>query len=111
MEERRKNIYRHTGGLYGVATKMVFRKSDNVGIIYFMNRGVDGVKEWIAFSLIENLLFWKADGMKISQLPSIFKIEEVMNENRNLLPKDYKLNERSIYDVINSLRFNIASKK
>ena len=43
-----KTYIGHTGGLYGVATKMVFRKSDNVGIIYFMNRGVDGVKEWIA---------------------------------------------------------------
>ena len=24
----------HTGGLYGVATKMVFRSSDNIGIIF-----------------------------------------------------------------------------
>lgn len=101
----------HTGGLYGVATKMVFRKSDNVGIIYFMNRGVDGIKEWIAFSLMENLLFWKADGMKISELPNIFKIEEVMNENKNLLPKDCNLDEKNIYDAINSLRFNIINKK
>ncbi len=50
----------HTGGLYGVATKMVYRTSDKIGIIFFTNKEVRNLKEVTAFALIERLLFWKA---------------------------------------------------
>lgn len=76
----------HTGGLYGVATKMVYRKDDRVGIIYFMNRGADDVRGWIAFSIIEKLLWWKADGMKESVKKLDFK--EIMKENEYMLKEN-----------------------
>ena len=50
----------HTGGLYGVATKMVYRESDKIGIIYFINKEVRNLREVTAFAMIERLLFWKA---------------------------------------------------
>lgn len=51
----------HTGGLFGVATKMVFRQSDNTGIIFFTNKEVWSVIEIFAFKWIDRLLFLKAD--------------------------------------------------
>jgi len=52
----------HSGGMHGVATKMIFRQSDNVGIIFFINERVWNYREQFAFSSIERLLFWKANG-------------------------------------------------
>ncbi len=86
----------HTGGLYGVATKMVYRKEDNTGIIYFLNRGAEDVRGWIAYSVIEKLLFWKADGMKgdVSNLDFI----ETLKENEHMLKEkpDYSWLNRVI---------------
>lgn len=72
----------HTGGLYGVATNMRFRTSDNVGIIYFTNKEIYNVREIIAFSLIERLLFWKADGFKDFD---IAELQETINTNMEML--------------------------
>jgi len=59
-EKSAENYVGHSGGMHGVATKMVFRESDNVGIIFFINERVWNYRERFAFSLIERLLFWKA---------------------------------------------------
>jgi CubicO group peptidase (beta-lactamase class C family) len=59
-EESSDTIIGHTGGLFGVATKMVFRQSDKSGIIIFTNTALQNLREVIAFSIIERLLFWKA---------------------------------------------------
>ncbi len=82
----------HTGGLYGVATKMVFRKSDNTGVIFFTNKEVSNIREVIAFSLIERMLFWKADGFKLSELREP-AIEETVFSNKNLLDDSISRNE------------------
>lgn len=74
----------HTGGLYGVATKMVYRESDKVGIIFFMNKGVNNLRDIIAFSLIERLLFWKAEKEKLIRMKDI---EETINANMHLIKK------------------------
>jgi len=59
--EKSTEIYvGHSGGMHGVATKMIFRQSDNVGIIFFINERVWNYREQFAFSSIERLLFWKA---------------------------------------------------
>lgn len=50
----------HSGGMDGVATKMVFRPSDTVGIIFFTNERVQNYRELFAFGMIEQLLFLKA---------------------------------------------------
>jgi len=52
----------HSGGMDGVATKMVFRLSDALGIIFFVNERVQNYREIFAFRLIERLLFLKANG-------------------------------------------------
>ena len=75
----------HTGGLYGVSTNMKFRVSDNVGIIFFTNKGITNIRELMAFSLIERLLFWKADGGEMEKLPMVFKPEETMMANEQLM--------------------------
>ncbi|KAA0003147.1 MAG: serine hydrolase [Thermoplasmata archaeon] len=80
----------HTGGLYGVATKMVFRKSDGTAIIFFTNKEIRNLREIIVFSLIERLLFWKAND-DTSELKKE-RIEETISANKHLL-KD--LNEYS----------------
>jgi len=54
----------HTGGFFGVATKMICKKSDDVGIIMFANKGVELLIESAIFSLIEELLFQKATNHK-----------------------------------------------
>jgi CubicO group peptidase (beta-lactamase class C family) len=58
----------HTGGLWGVATKMVYRESDDIGFIMFMNKGVETLRDRFAFSLIEQLILQKSDGDKTSPL-------------------------------------------
>jgi len=74
----------HTGGLYGVATKMVFRKSDGTGIIFFTNKEISNLREMIAFSLIEKLLFWKADGFNPLDLKEM-EVREALYDNMNML--------------------------
>jgi CubicO group peptidase (beta-lactamase class C family) len=84
----------HTGGLYGVATDMKFRAKDKVGIIFFTNKEVYNLREIVAFSLIEKLLFMKADGIKKIK---IGEIEEIVKENMHLL----RFNEEGdIKDII-----------
>jgi len=72
----------HTGGLYGVATMMAFREDGNA-IIFFINKEIKNVREMIAFSLIERLLFWKAKGYDGSEL-SRESIMETIRGNMNL---------------------------
>jgi CubicO group peptidase (beta-lactamase class C family) len=50
----------HTGGLYGVSTKMVINREEKSGIIIFTNNEVDTPLEIIAFDLMERFLFQKA---------------------------------------------------
>ncbi len=90
----------HTGGLYGVATKMVYRESDKVGVIFFMNKGIENVRDIIVFSLIERLLFWKAGKMKHEI--SLDKIEETINSNIHLLKRKahFKKELMKIYRIL-----------
>ncbi len=76
----------HTGGLYGVATKMVFRESDKNGILFFTNKEVYNIREIVVFSLIEQLLFWKATG-KFDELKKEI-VEESVLANKHIL-RDY----------------------
>ncbi len=73
----------HSGGLFGVSTKMVFRKSDNIGIIFFTTRQISNKIEGIMFSLIELFLFWKASGFK--EKLNIENIRQTTNSNTLLL--------------------------
>jgi len=73
----------HTGGLYGVATKMVYRERDKVGIIFFTNKGVEKMNEVIAFSMIERLLFWKATHDKKELSKEL--MEATVDANKHLL--------------------------
>jgi len=61
-ETKTGNEIGHTGGLYGVGTKMKFKESDDVGIIMFINKAIGNLRDRFVFSLIENLLFMKAKG-------------------------------------------------
>lgn len=74
----------HTGGLFGVTTKMVFRQSDKIGIIFFTNKQIQNIKEMVAFTLIERLLFWKASGFKTAVLQKV-GIKETILSNKHLL--------------------------
>ncbi|MBC7081455.1 MAG: beta-lactamase family protein [Thermoplasmatales archaeon] len=85
----------HTGGLYGVATDMKFRASDNVGIIFFTNKEVYNLREIVAFSLIEKLLFMKADGDKKIK---ISEVKEIVKENIHLLNLNW--NEKEIVNAV-----------
>ncbi len=87
----------HTGGLYGVATKMVFRKSDNIGIIMFTNKAVENLRDRFAFSLIELLLFLKANGYTTSELPKE-RIVEIMRSNQ-YLSRDFNIGSKN--DIFN----------
>jgi len=73
----------HTGGLYGVATKMVYRESDKIGIIFFTNKEVRNLREVTAFALIERLLFWKATH-NIKELSNKL-IRETIEADKSLL--------------------------
>ncbi|EMR74802.1 Beta-lactamase [Thermoplasmatales archaeon SCGC AB-540-F20] len=79
----------HSGGLYGVATKMKFRKSNNIGIIMFTNKAVGNLRDKFTFSLIELLLFQKASGYTSSELLHE-GILEVMRSNQ-YLTKDFNI--------------------
>jgi CubicO group peptidase (beta-lactamase class C family) len=54
----------HTGGLDGVATKMVFKESMDIGVIMFFNKEVENLLDKFVVSLIEQLLFQKGKTMK-----------------------------------------------
>jgi len=75
----------HTGGLYGVATKMVFRISDNIGVIFFTNKEIWNNYEIIAFSIIERMLFWKANGFLDIELQNLI-LDETLESNEHLIP-------------------------
>ena len=73
----------HSGGLFGVSTKMVFRKSDNIGIILFTTRQISNKIEGIIFTLIEQFLLWKASGFK--EELNIYNIRQTINSNKLLI--------------------------
>jgi len=50
----------HSGGLFGVATLMVYRETDHTGIIMFLNKEIYTLRDQLAFANIERLLFLKA---------------------------------------------------
>ena len=54
----------HTGGLSGVATKMVFKESRDIGIIMFFNKAVENLLDKFVISIIEQLLFQKGKVIK-----------------------------------------------
>lgn len=58
----------HTGGLYGVSAMMKFRRNSPVGIIFFTNKQITTLRELLAFTLLEKLLFWKADHGNVTDL-------------------------------------------
>lgn len=53
----------HTGGDRGVTTSLSIRMADNVAVMYFINASPHGLLGVLAWRLVENLLFWKADHM------------------------------------------------
>jgi CubicO group peptidase (beta-lactamase class C family) len=79
----------HTGGLFGVATKMKFRKSNDIGIIMFTNKEVGNLRDRIVFSLIELLLFKKASEYSSSEL-HCEGFSEIIRSNE-YLTKDFDI--------------------
>jgi hypothetical protein len=65
---------------------MVFRKSDNIGIILFTNREILNSINGVIFSLIEMLLFWKASNYKEELNIELLKQKTISN---NLLLNDF----------------------
>jgi CubicO group peptidase (beta-lactamase class C family) len=61
-------IIGHTGGLFGVATKMVFSESENIGIIIFTNKGIENFIDSFSFSMIELFLYQKINCFEKSRL-------------------------------------------
>ncbi|UCF12272.1 MAG: beta-lactamase family protein [Thermoplasmatales archaeon] len=88
----------HSGGLYGVATKMVFRESDNIGIIMFFNKAVAKKIDRIVFSMIELLLFLKGNGFSTSRIGPR-EVFEVMQSNK-FLSLDYYIDNQRINTLI-----------
>ncbi len=83
--EKPTDIYiGHTGGLYGVATKMVFRLSDKIGVIFFTNKEIWNNYEIVSFSLIERLLFWKANGFSNIELQNAI-LDNTVDSNEHLI--------------------------
>ncbi len=85
-------IIGHTGGLFGVATKMVFSESENVGIIMFTNKAVENLVDSFSFSMIEILLYQKINGYEKSSLGQN-NIFEIIRSN-NFLSKDFNFNNQ-----------------
>ena len=81
----------HTGGLSGVATKMVVKESENIGIIMFVNSAIENLRDRFSFSLIEQLLFLKANQFNRNTYltGSLF---ETMGTNR-WLSEDFSIND------------------
>ncbi len=61
--DRSEQYLGHSGGMHGAATLMMFKPSEDVGVIYFINERVWNCREQFAFSLIKKLLFWKAEAL------------------------------------------------
>jgi 2-iminoacetate synthase ThiH len=81
----------HTGGLYGVATKMAYKKSNNIGIIMFTNAAIENLRDNFAFSMIEQLLYLKGAGLETTQfIPG--ELLETMLFNKVIL-QDFHLND------------------
>lgn len=87
----------HTGGLFGVATKMAFKKSDKTGIIYFMNKDLWNYRDLFAYSLIEKLLFWKANSFNHESFQNI-NLRDTINSNKHIL-KDFNKNNNHLIDL------------
>jgi CubicO group peptidase (beta-lactamase class C family) len=73
----------HTGGLYGVSTKMAYRSSDNIGIILFINKALSNIIDTFVYSLIEYLLFQKAKGFNTLKI-QVGQVVEIMQSNNFL---------------------------
>ncbi len=86
----------HTGGLFGVSTKMVFRESDGTGIIFFTNKQIKNIREMIVFFLVEHLLFWKAS--KNADELKRENIEESIFMDRHLL-NGINVNDNEIDEI------------
>jgi len=79
----------HGGGLYGVATKMVFKESKDIGIIMFFNKAVENLRDKFVFSIIEQLLFQKGRGFETEEF-NAGKLLETIRFNR-WLSEDFKI--------------------
>jgi len=88
----------HTGGLYGVATKMVFRESDGIGIIMFINKAIGNQIDRFVFSMIELLLVLKENGFKTSRIVPK-EVFEIMQSNK-FLSLDYNIDNQRIESLI-----------
>jgi len=88
----------HSGGLYGVATKMVFRESDDIGIIMFFNKAVGKQIDRFVFSMIELLLFLKGNGFRTSRIGPK-EVFEIMQSNK-FLSLDYNIDNQRIESLI-----------
>ncbi|MCK5459086.1 MAG: beta-lactamase family protein, partial [Thermoplasmatales archaeon] len=82
-------IIGHTGGLFGVATKMAFSESENVGIIMFTNKGLENLIDSFSFSIIELLLYQKINCYEKSSLGQN-NIFEIIRSN-NFLSEDFNI--------------------
>jgi len=58
-------------------------------IIFFTNKETINVREIVAFSLIENLLFWKADGFGVLDLNER-DVNETVHDNVHMLDDTYR---------------------
>ena len=81
----------HTGGLYGVATKMVYKKSNNIGIIMFTNAAIENLRDNFAFSMIEQLLFLKGSRLKTTQFMPRELLESMLFNN--FLSEDFQISD------------------
>lgn len=82
----------HTGGLFGVTTKMVFRESDNIGVIFFINKYISNARDMIAYSLIEQLLFWKASGFESADLQKSSIIDTIKSNQHLTIKHNFQNN-------------------
>jgi len=85
-------IIGHTGGLFGVATKMVFSESENVGIIMFTNKAIGNLIDSFSFSMIELLLYQKINCFEKSRM-GLNNIFEIIRSN-NFLSEDFNINNQ-----------------
>ncbi len=73
----------HTGGLYGVSTMMKFHRGSDTGIVFFTNKQITTLRELLAFTLIEKLLFWKAEHPG-SLIPALRSLDLVGGQRCNV---------------------------
>jgi len=84
----------HTGGLYGVATKMIFMESSEIGIIMFTNSEVSTQLDRFIFSIVELMLFLKAKEFKAYDF-KLGEFFEIMQSNK-FISEDYNINNKKI---------------